>query len=113
MALRAIRDNDLRAASIGVPVRQYRWYAFILSGAFVALAGALYGQLSRQITPEQLHWMFSAKLVLATVLGGLRHFLGPIFGAVVFSYHQKALAIGRYVVVTHARGCFGVGPFEQ
>ncbi|NIW85869.1 MAG: hypothetical protein GWN09_04605 [Gammaproteobacteria bacterium] len=80
-ALRAIRDNETRAAYVGVPVRQYRWYAFIISGAFVGLAGALYGQLVRQITPDQLHWLFSAKLVLATVLGGTRDFLGPVLGA--------------------------------
>ncbi len=83
-ALRAIRDNETRAAYIGIPVRQYRWYAFILSGVFMGLAGALYGQLSRQITPEQLHWLFSAKLVLATVLGGTRDFVGPVLGAFVF-----------------------------
>lgn len=45
-ALKAIRDNEMRAAFIGIPVRRYRWYAFILSGAFMGLAGALYGQLA-------------------------------------------------------------------
>jgi branched-chain amino acid transport system permease protein len=83
-ALKAIRDNETRAAFIGIPVWQYRWYAFILSGFFVGLAGGLYGQLARQITPEQLHWIFSAQLVLAVVLGGTRHFLGPILGAFAF-----------------------------
>jgi branched-chain amino acid transport system permease protein len=83
-ALKAIRDNDTRAAFIGIPVREYRWYAFIISGFFMGLAGCLYGQLARQITPEQLHWLFSAQLVLATVLGGTRHFLGPILGAFAF-----------------------------
>lgn len=82
-ALRAIRDNEVRAAHIGIPVRRLRWYAFTISGAFVGLAGGLYGQLSRQITPEQLHWLYSAKLVLAGVLGGTREFLGPILGAFV------------------------------
>jgi branched-chain amino acid transport system permease protein len=48
------------------------------------VAGALYGQLARQITPEQLDWLFSAKLVLATVVGGVRHFWGPMLGAAVF-----------------------------
>lgn len=89
-ALRAIRDNDTRAAFIGIPVRQYRWYAFILAGFFVGLAGALYGQLARQITPEQLDWLFSAKMVLSTVVGGLRHFLGPILGAAVFVGLEEA-----------------------
>ena len=60
-ALRAIRDNETRAAFIGIPVQQYRWYAFTLSGLFMGVAGGLYGQLARQITPEQcsrqsLYW---------------------------------------------------------
>jgi branched-chain amino acid transport system permease protein len=83
-ALRAIRDNEMRAASIGIPVWQYRWGAFIISGAFVGLAGGLYGQLMRQITPDQLHWFFSAQLILAVILGGSRHFLGPVLGAFAF-----------------------------
>lgn len=79
--LQAIRDNDSRAECIGVRVRRYRWVAFIISGTVAGLAGGLFGQLDRQVTPEQLHWLFSAKLVLATVLGGHRHFLGPVIGA--------------------------------
>jgi branched-chain amino acid transport system permease protein len=84
MALRAIRDNDVRAAFVGIPVRRYRWGAFVLSGAITGLAGALYGQLDRQITPEQLHWLFSAKLVVATIIGGTRSFLGPVLGGAAF-----------------------------
>jgi branched-chain amino acid transport system permease protein len=84
MALRAIRNNDLRAAFVGIPVRAYRWRAFVISGAVVGLAGGLYGQLDRQVTPEQLHWVFSAKLVVATILGGTQWFLGPVVGATVF-----------------------------
>jgi branched-chain amino acid transport system permease protein len=83
-ALKAIRENETRAASIGIPVVQYRWRAFVLSGFFMGVAGALYGELARQITPEQLHWLFSAKLVLATVLGGTRVFYGPVIGAFAF-----------------------------
>jgi branched-chain amino acid transport system permease protein len=83
-ALRAIRENATRAALVGIPVARYRWGAFVLSGLFTGLAGGLYGQLARQITPEQLHWLFSAQLVLATVLGGSRHFWGPVAGAGAF-----------------------------
>ncbi len=100
-ALRAIRDNETRAAFIGIPVQQYRWYEFTLSGLFMGVAGGLYGQLARQITPEQLHWLFSAKLVLATVLGGTRHLLGPILGAFGFSALDEIAAqwsVGRYAV---------------
>jgi branched-chain amino acid transport system permease protein len=98
-ALRAIRENDTRAAFIGIPVWRYRWGAFILSGLFTGLAGALYGQLARQITPEQLHWLFSGQLVLATVLGGTRHFLGPVLGAFAFVWLDEIAsqwAVGRY-----------------
>ena len=100
-ALRAIRDNETRAAFIGIPVRLYRWRAFVLSGLFMGIAGGLYGQLARQITPEQLHWLFSAKLVLATVLGGTRHFLGPVLGAFGFVALDEVASrwsVGRYAV---------------
>jgi len=91
-ALRAIRDNETRAACVGLPLRRYRWYAFMISGVFVGLAGGLWGQLDRQITPDQLHWLFSARLVLATVLGGTRHFFGPVVGAFAFVVlHDVAL----------------------
>jgi branched-chain amino acid transport system permease protein len=98
-ALRAIRDNDVRAAFIGIPVWQYRWRAFTISGFFMGVAGSLYGQLARQITPDQLHWLYSAQLVLATVLGGSRHFLGPILGAFAFVGIDEIAsqwAVGRY-----------------
>jgi branched-chain amino acid transport system permease protein len=83
-ALRAIRDNEVRAAFLGIPVWKYRWHAFIISGIFAGLAGGLYGQLARQITPDQLHWLFSAKIIVAIILGGSRHFVGPVLGAFVF-----------------------------
>jgi branched-chain amino acid transport system permease protein len=81
LALRAIRDDEVRAAMIGIRVRRCRWIAFVVSGVFAGLAGGLWGQLSRQVTPEQLHWLFSAEIVVAVVLGGMRRFWGPVLGA--------------------------------
>jgi branched-chain amino acid transport system permease protein len=83
LALRGIRDSDVRAAFVGIAVARLRWRAFVISGLVVGLAGALYGQLDRQVTPEQLNWLFSAKLVVATIVGGSRHFAGPLVGAAV------------------------------
>jgi len=83
MALRATRDNETRARFVGVPVARYRWIAFVISAAVMALAGGLFGQLVRQITPQQVGWLFNAELVVATVLGGTRAFAGPIIGAFV------------------------------
>lgn len=88
-ALQAIRDADARAACIGIRIRTYRWAAFVLSAIIAGLAGGLFGQLDRQITPAQLHWLFSAKLVLAAVLGGHRFFLGPVIGALVITGLQE------------------------
>jgi branched-chain amino acid transport system permease protein len=81
-ALKAIRDNETRAAFIGIPVWQYRWYAFILSGFFVGLAGGLYGQLARQITPEQLHWIFLRSTGSSGRVGWYAAFPGPNLGCV-------------------------------
>jgi branched-chain amino acid transport system permease protein len=80
----ASQENETRAAFIGKRVRRCCWYAFILSGGFTGLADGLLGQVSKQVTPEQLPGLWSAKLVLATVLGGTRQFLGPVVGAFVF-----------------------------
>jgi len=82
-ALRATRDNETRAHFIGIPVTRCRWVAFVISAAVMALAGGLFGQLVRQITPQQVGWFFNAELVVATVLGGTRAFSGPIIGAFV------------------------------
>src|SRR5262245_53080810 len=81
LALRGIRDNEARAEFIGIQLTRLRWRAFVLSGLITGLAGCLYAQLDRQVMPEQLHWIFSAKLVVAVILGGTREFFGPVVGA--------------------------------
>ncbi|HET9491474.1 MAG TPA: branched-chain amino acid ABC transporter permease [Methylomirabilota bacterium] len=96
-ALRAIRDNATRAACVGIPVRSYRWRAFVISAMFTGLAGGLTGQLDRQITPQQLDWFFSIQLVVATVLGGPGRFFGPVGGAfLVVALKEVALRFALY-----------------
>jgi branched-chain amino acid transport system permease protein len=85
-ALQAIRDNETRAAFVAVQVRRYRWIAFVVSGAFTGLAGALWVPANGLITPDFMYWTFSGKIVFFAVLGGFRTFAGPIVGAVVFNY---------------------------
>lgn len=85
-ALQAIRDNETRAAFVGVPVRRYRWLAFVISGCFTGLAGALWVPLNGLTTPDILYWPFSGEIVFMTVLGGFRTFTGPIVGAIAFNY---------------------------
>ena len=92
-ALQAIRDNETRAEFIGIPVRSYRWAAFIMSGLFTGVAGALWAPLEGHVTPDVLYWPFSGEIVFMTVLGGFKSFAGPLLGAVVFN-DLKAYAVG-------------------
>lgn len=97
LALRGIRDSEVRAAFVAVPVRDHRWRAFVLSAAVTGAGGALASQVARQVTPPQLDWLLSAQLVVATVLGGSRHFLGPVAGAFALTGLQElALRFALY-----------------
>ena len=95
-ALQAIRDNETRAEFIGVQVRKYRYVAFLVSGAYTGLAGALWVPLNGLTTPDIMVWTFSGKIVFFTVLGGFQTFFGPIIGAVVFNY-LETYAVGHTV----------------
>ena len=92
-ALQAIRDNETRAEFVGVQVWKYRWIAFVISGAFTGLAGALWVPLNGLTTPDILYWPFSGRIVFFTVLGGFRTFVGPIVGAIAYNY-LETYAVG-------------------
>ena len=79
-----MRENPERAAFIGVNVKRYRWTAFIISGGFCGIAGALFAAFDRIASPVMLHWTKSAEPVLMSILGGANVFLGPMVGAALF-----------------------------
>ncbi len=95
-ALQAIRDNETRAEFVGVQVRRYRYMAFLVSGVYTGLAGALWVPLNGLTTPDILYWQFSGKIVFFTVLGGFQTFVGPVIGAVVYNY-LETYAVGHTV----------------
>jgi branched-chain amino acid transport system permease protein len=95
-ALQAVRDNETRAEFVGVQVWHYRWVAFLISGIYTGLAGALWVPLNGLTTPEILHWTFSGKIVFFTVLGGFQTFFGPIVGAGIYNY-LETYAVGHTV----------------
>jgi len=95
-ALQAIRDNETRAEFVGVQVWHYRWIAFLISGIFTGLAGALWAPLNGLTTPDILHWSFSGRIVFFTVLGGFQTFFGPIVGAIIYNY-LEAYVVGATV----------------
>jgi branched-chain amino acid transport system permease protein len=83
LALRAVRDSEVRAAHVGLDVRSLRLVAFTVAGAYAGLAGSLLPPLENTVTPPIAHWTASAEPVLATLLGGIRSFAGPLVGAFV------------------------------
>jgi len=96
-ALQAIRDNETRAAFVGIQVRRFRGLAFLISGLFTGLAGTLWAPLNGLVTPDIVYWPFSGRIVFLTVLGGFRTFTGPIIGALVFNYLETyAIAATTY-----------------
>ena len=81
-ALQAIRDNETRAAFLGLRIRRFRWMSFLISGTFTGLAGILWAPLNGLTTPDVLYWTFSGEIVFTALLGGFRNFTGPIVGAI-------------------------------
>jgi branched-chain amino acid transport system permease protein len=92
LILKGIRDSENRAAFSGIPVRRYKLAAFILAGAYAALAGSLVPPLENTVTPPLAHWTHSAEPVMVTLLGGIYSFAGPIVGAACF-YLLKDLIV--------------------
>ena len=96
-ALQAIRDNETRAAFLGIRVRWLRWLSFSISGTFTGLAGILWAPLNGLTTPDILYWPFSGEIVFQTILGGFRNFTGPIVGGIMFNYIKTyAIATTEY-----------------
>ncbi len=85
-ALQATRDNEVRAEMIGIRVKRFRWFAFVISGTFTGLAGAMWSFSAGHITPEIANWVFSGEMVYMVLLGGFMVYEGPIVGAMFFTY---------------------------
>jgi branched-chain amino acid transport system permease protein len=84
LTMQGIRDSETRTACVGISVRKYRLLSFTIAGLYAGLAGALLPPLESTVTPPIAHWSHSAEPVLATLLGGIYTFAGPIVGAVLF-----------------------------
>jgi branched-chain amino acid transport system permease protein len=84
LTLQGIRDSETRTSCVGISVRNYRLISFTIAGMYAGLAGALLPPLESTVTPPVAHWSYSAEPVLATLLGGIYTFAGPIVGSVLF-----------------------------
>ena len=99
--LKAIRENEPRAISLGYDVDRYKLLAFVLSTALAGLAGSLKTLVLGFATLSDVHWSLSGEVVLMTLLGGMGTFAGPVVGAVTIIGLQNFLAdrVGSWVTV--------------
>jgi branched-chain amino acid transport system permease protein len=81
--LKAIKENEPRAVSLGYDVDKYKLMAFVLSASLTALAGATKTLVLGFATLTDVHWAMSGLVVLMTLVGGMGTLAGPIVGAVV------------------------------
>ncbi len=98
--LKAIRENEPRALSLGYRADHYKLMAFVLSAALAGLAGGTKSLVFQLASLTDVHWATSGEVVLMTLLGGLGTIFGPVVGAVVVVALQSYLAeLGAWVII--------------
>jgi branched-chain amino acid transport system permease protein len=98
--LKAIRENEQRALSLGYDTDHYKHMAFILSGTLAGLAGATKSLVFQLASLTDVHWSMSGEVVLMTLVGGLGTLFGPVVGAAVIVTMQNYLAeLGSWVTI--------------
>jgi branched-chain amino acid transport system permease protein len=98
--LKAIRENEPRAVSLGYKVDHYKLIAFVLSAALSGLAGGTKAIVFQLASLTDVHWTMSGEVVLMTLLGGLGTVFGPVAGAAIIIAMQNYLAqLGGWVTV--------------
>jgi len=99
--LKAIRENEARAISLGYRTDRYKLLAFVLSASLAGLAGATKAIVFQLASLTDVHWTMSGEVVLMTLVGGLGTVFGPVLGAVFIVGMQNYLAsFGEWVTVT-------------
>jgi len=91
LCLRTIRDNPLKAESLGVSVPRYRWSAFMISAVYAAVGGALLAPPTGNVDPTLAYWTHSGNVVFMVLLGGFASFFGPLVGAFAFIFLQDTV----------------------
>jgi branched-chain amino acid transport system permease protein len=90
----AIRDNDVSAEIIGIPVFRYKLLAFAISSFFAGMAGALFAALQRSAIPEDYTFLKSIEYLAMVLIGGLGSILGTVFGVLFITLVPEILNVG-------------------
>ena len=115
LALQAARQNPVRVAAVGISPYRVQLTAFVISGVITGIAGALYTDLNRFVSPSMLSWHTSGEIMVFVILGGVARLTGPLVGAALFIILEQTLGsvsqnwqfwLGAVliVVVLYARG---------
>jgi len=109
--LRAIKENEPRAVSLGYDVDRYKLLAFVLSAALAGLAGALKAVVLGFETLTDVHWTLSGLVILMTLVGGMGTLAGPILGAfLVVALENKLGDLGNFLAqATHVEWFASLG----
>jgi len=98
--LKAIRENESRATSLGYDIDRYKLLAFVLSAGLAGLAGATKALVFQLASLTDVHWSMSGEVVLMTLLGGLGTVFGPVAGAAIIITMENYLSqLGAWVTV--------------
>lgn len=85
-ALRAVHGNEEAARSLGVDIDQFKMKVFVLSAVFASVAGSLYAHYTAFVSPQPFGFLFSVRLVVMVVVGGLASVWGSIFGTATITF---------------------------
>ena len=98
--LKAIRENEPRAISLGYDTTHYKFQAYVLSATLAGLAGATKAIVFQLASLTDAHWTMSGEVVLMTLLGGLGTIFGPVVGALIIITMENYLAhLGAWVTI--------------
>ncbi|WP_299733031.1 branched-chain amino acid ABC transporter permease [uncultured Tateyamaria sp.] len=92
LALSAARQNAARVETVGLEPFRLRLVAFVISGAVTGLAGALFADLNRFVSPTMFSWQMSGEFIVFVVLGGIGRLFGPVAGACLFVLLEHTLS---------------------
>ena len=90
-ALQAARQNERRLATVGIAPYRIRLAAFVISAMVTGVAGALFADLNRFVSPSMLSWHMSGELIVLIILGGVGRLAGPVAGAMLYVAFESFL----------------------
>ena len=115
LALNAARQSPVRVETVGISPYRLQLLVFVISGMITGLAGALFADLNRFVSPSMFSWQTSGEIMVFIILGGVARLCGPVIGAIVFialehflgglsDYWHIYLGLLLLLIVLFARG---------